>query len=1073
MDLPSYIWWKPERLEPDRAAARQEETWNRRLKAFPAEKRVLSLLRRRHPDLRAGLPEATLNRADSEALIGMLRSKEATAREIQARIKFLALGLERGKNELGWDVSIPEVPSLIWREASPFTPASVEGAVYLGRIERAFLRDLERYPPQAPWLVAQILLSAILFGGLLAKDWLLPWAAALFDGFRSDHETTWLDMRKCRDDNGGRELRRWFPDPLTELLMLRLRDSDQRSGAGGRWSQQRKISAIWNPLEGYLRVLVQSMSGKAAPPVEALPKDMGTLLGWATTRLAYRIPMFLVKYAIGESRCASLPAESWARIRTGRAIPFGNDAQERLDLSVPVLANYKSGSPPRAAEQRRLLLDLYHAVRPPGLKFKRISADSRRAVRRLLDRDGDRFAPIVLALGRWTENLLSSPGKSDPLRVGTVYRYITALGEPLRTTFGQEDPADLEAQDILSRYQSILTWHRPRRRYRNEQTPLQLLARFHRFMMADVGVAPLDFSSLEADIRIADLGPEPNCLSPAMYKLVLDSLSFENADSRARRLADIRIQITMLGFRLGLRRGEALRLRLRDVIDEEEVLIRATRVATLKTDASMRRLPLILMPSAERARFIQWVNLRKGEEGARCQSERDVICSDALLFCDVDKPFWALPQNEVFGPIHVALRQVTRDSTFRFHLLRHSFANLLLLRLLGQESAAAKASFDGFTDQSFSEKDCVELRRVLLGERAGDHEPSGVSALWAVAQACGHISPRTTLGDYVHLCDWMLGQAVRTECVRLPLSQRAVQRLTSRGRSAVFNARSQGGGGEWRPEIFLPAWRTKLRKKLREPLDRTGNMPKVAIRQKPTTTLSSEPDVALVGVVLEAYAGGKRTIDNIARIYPYARVDEIKGWITRAEKIREMTTAAKKRRHYEPGRNGKTLFARLNLPADRELATQIFRRARNLSSAERQLLVSGIKTFLGGYALAKRCVRLDNSKKAEKYAQFLALLPIGKDCISIDLYQPLGVSKAEMARRQKFWTKLFGVDASQCRVQLTGKGSATGARRGRYVKKNPNGSAGVKICMPRPAGRRESYGFRYALYILAVATIDL
>ncbi|MGD9685357.1 MAG: hypothetical protein AB7U43_00005, partial [Desulfobacter sp.] len=165
----------------------------------PAAKRreyclkVLKILKKTHPDLYAGTPEASLSEHKAQQLIEMLQ-KNSPGHVMKHRISYLIRGLEHGSLYLGWNVTIPEPPVVITREKPRINRESFLDLPFVYAIEEAYLQHLKQPPPESCTLrIGQLLMSAVLFGGLVHKKWLTAWVEALPTAV-VENDVLWLDM---------------------------------------------------------------------------------------------------------------------------------------------------------------------------------------------------------------------------------------------------------------------------------------------------------------------------------------------------------------------------------------------------------------------------------------------------------------------------------------------------------------------------------------------------------------------------------------------------------------------------------------------------------------------------------------------------------------------------------------------------------------------------------------------------------------------------------------------------------------------------------------------------------------
>jgi len=106
------------------------------------------------------------------------------------------------------------------------------------------------------------------------------------------------------------------------------------------------------------------------------------------------------------------------------------------------------------------------------------------------------------------------------------------------------------------------------------------------------------------------------------------------------------------------------------------LLVRASMLATLKTLSAKRRIPLwSVMPEFELQILMGYWKYRR----------EHIHIADALFFSYLQTPTIPMPQSLLFDPVSKSFQVIlgNRTPAFRFHHLRHSFANWMLLALFG------------------------------------------------------------------------------------------------------------------------------------------------------------------------------------------------------------------------------------------------------------------------------------------------------------------------------------------------------------------------------------------------------
>jgi integrase len=233
---------------------------------------------------------------------------------------------------------------------------------------------------------------------------------------------------------------------------------------------------------------------------------------------------------------------------------------------------------------------------------------------------------------------------------------------------------------------------------------------------------------------------DANIITVDEYKAALDWLSGPSGFSDLHLRNASRVAL-ILGYRCGLRRAEAAYLRVCDFDAADHLHVRPCSLRKLKTSNARRDLPLrVLLPTEELEEVLKFVSARD-----RAGSNRE----DALLFSVESNPQAPINFERVIGQVHCALRTATGDESIHYHHLRHSFANMLLLKFWPALHPVARHVFHRHPETIAWFDDPESFRRQLFGTSA----IRGYD-LQAIALLMGHGSSATTLEHYIHVLDW-------------------------------------------------------------------------------------------------------------------------------------------------------------------------------------------------------------------------------------------------------------------------------------------------------------------------------
>lgn len=213
------------------------------------------------------------------------------------------------------------------------------------------------------------------------------------------------------------------------------------------------------------------------------------------------------------------------------------------------------------------------------------------------------------------------------------------------------------------------------------------------------------------------------------------------------------VLLTVL-HRAGLRRSDALTLRITDMDPGDTFWIRITDNAYADTKRSKTRIPLtpLLLPEErQRVHDFLYDRLRSGDSG------------DSLVFHPSGAP--KQPWNEYeFGRVYAQL--IRCDETGKAHTphdSRHTCVSHLQLVLSGHSSWISALT-------PYSEIQSEQIRTALFSSTE-----SGKNDYWSLAAFAAHSSPKTTFNSYLHYTHLLLFEAVRH--VRAPLSFNQIRNL--------------------------------------------------------------------------------------------------------------------------------------------------------------------------------------------------------------------------------------------------------------------------------------------------------
>lgn len=689
---------------------------------------VLELLGETHPELVCGERDVRVPLEVSQQWETHLQDGGGSSVvEIRNKINFLSLGLLRGQRELGWDVVVPAPMRLVRPAASPFTPSSFSGLSFYrdwcGNVDSSiqqpvfqeFLKQEDGrkgHRKLEPELISWGLFLYLIItrDGLLSIKHLntLPLSTTTLAAHKA---SAWLLLHDAvPDDMTGKvpPLTRWLLGvPSLAVLMRHIECFGHPFEHGGSYRQA--VPFTQKAWRHFCR----------ASGVDTMP--LSTCLEYSETAFRLQLPGYLVSSLRGKHMGTSIAEERWQQLLCGGYIKHAKPEVDQNKSEAPVeeasqpltsMEQYKRNQP--LYEGRALLKSLHQSLYKrrdhKRLSFEAVSQELKRCIG-----EAQRMAPIVECLCRWLLFLHLKKKRKQ----STLYKYLS-VSMPLLQAMG-DTPVDQDRLAMLvEAYQYVVEQAKTDK---NRGYRWAVLSSFHSFLVAELGLASVTMEFVGGGATVTRHA-DANCLSEEEFCLVADHLA-----TRSTALGQVRYWIFVLGFRAGLRIGEALSIQLCDVLlfdgsheTEVTLLIRNNAYVGTKSYDSRRQLPLHhLLTESELNGFKYFVVNRQ----AIARHRR------VMLFGEGGDSVAPLRDDRVQAEIHDTMRRITGDPGLRFHHLRHSLANYLLLSFHGVKMPWATPSHH------------TELWQKVTGG------PSR-SGLYFIAQVMGHSSPDVTLRSYIH-----------------------------------------------------------------------------------------------------------------------------------------------------------------------------------------------------------------------------------------------------------------------------------------------------------------------------------
>ena len=693
------------------------------------QKKLLKILDAKVPDCKTGAADLDIPNTVLDEIDEWLDLQDSANRGTTHLRRFLRAGLAKGLQELNWRVELPPAEMAFISEQNPITPNDLIHLAQLRQQITAFEEQLQR-PMQdlsVSMRYGQMLFSAIVFGGLTDPKAMLqlPYANK---NIRYHGDYVWLDLFTPdypKHTHAQRGLRRWFPDPISLILLTRL------PKVPGEYSDKSKLR---NWLNLALLRFIYSLSAEVVGRAENR-QVRGFINTWRSTVNAYQhliLPPYIARYCAGEVDSTSWPEQVWLRLLAQQAVigePVVKLALEQDHTDTPI-------KPTKLSINDNKKYAFYSSVRTALHKDSTTREPSMKIIKErllTLKLEAQSVSPLLYCLIDW----LMQRFNNKKIKRSTAYQQLTSIGRDLLSSFDEPQLLGLTSEDFHSTYENIL--ERAQSAI-NRQNKADLLRRFHAHAVEVLGVEPVKLQNVDEGFFAL---PDANVLTEIEYQILYQFLDSKKALSP---VAHAQLIVFILGYRCGLRISEVQYIQLAELqypwmqkvlpLDKKDrlrscaatLLVRDDAFKKLKSASSQRQLPLnILMSDEERFELlnyhqVQCKKLGNGKVKNKYLFSEDSVNAEPMNFMDLQRG------------LHDLMRELTGDMQLRFHHLRHSFASHALQAV--QKSVAP----------------------LQLPEHWQDQLLQGISRkhLHQISDYVGHNNAGVTLHHYTHNLDCLV-----------------------------------------------------------------------------------------------------------------------------------------------------------------------------------------------------------------------------------------------------------------------------------------------------------------------------
>lgn len=512
---------------------------------------------------------------------------------------------------------------------------------------------------------------------------------------------------------------RWFPDPLTEMLLAR-----------GIDTKTPLASLSMQKLGSKLRTFME----KTGVPKSQLPRSVSALTESVAMYWESVGSQVDVRYARGLVISQSLKHSVWIRLQSesGVAESPDTDPSTRRATVQPISDN----SPEK---EDAAILSLWWQER-----FNRLTSlsGSGQSLAETLQTCEEIFRETEFSTPKtaripvgWLMAMLKGKTTSgDRLKPDTILDYFQRVVKSLLDIYGERDYTPDEAESLVESYGAIL-----------EMLPDGIdktrtargLREFHGHLVRHHGFEPLDSVDVfgrEAEIAVV----EARLISVDDYYRADQILNEYRYQGKEHFLVEVARLAFMLAFRTGMRRMEIFMLRMEDVHlgRHSDLLVRPHAARRLKSLSSKRRIPLDpLLEPDELQRLKSWA------EQQQCRSAKYLFGAMTGTMISIEG---------AVDLIHAAMREATGDGQLHLHHLRHSFATWTYWKLRSVAYPELVEHFQHLPKTSAYLKTGDRFREHLLPGRPSIPTRSEV---FCVSRLLGHSGPNISLNHYIHGAD--------------------------------------------------------------------------------------------------------------------------------------------------------------------------------------------------------------------------------------------------------------------------------------------------------------------------------
>jgi len=544
-----------------------------------------------------------------------------------------------------------------------------------------------------------------------------------------------LDEKECC-------IRTWYPDNFTMCFIINYLNSKDEA--------QKKpinIKQCWVNIKKY----INKISASSLVSINSLKQFCNASIGITEYVPGVALRQSIVEYATSQVPSSSIPPNS--RMQLYRQ--YNKTINKDIELDIKTEPKVKKALIEKPEKNKSIGIEYYISQIQIAIKLKigGIKNTPNKAISRLyeilVNNPSDQIAIII----EWLIHLM----EIRKLTVSSVNTYFGTIGKDWITNTIKLDIFDMNEEDYYEFYNSILDECNLLKLKSKKRARFQ---QFHQFAYREHNFPFL--SSFNTDINETDVSFNRAGYIPkrAYSKLInkLNSLKEVNGIP-----TDSLVCFLIIAYRTGLRRGELIKLRIKDVeySNTNWVYIRNNKHGNIKSFSSYRKLPLTtLMTDFEKSIFI---NYSKGKKNSYDANQDDLLFSYPG---SKDVPINTNTVNIIFQTI---LKEITQE-----HYVLHDFRHTALtnLHIILEQNYELINLLTHYTNEEVFN---------IISELGSSNNSKNIN--WKLAGFAGHLSPLSTFSHYLHLNDYLLGAELRKS--ELQINKTTLKNVTGLSKSAI------------------------------------------------------------------------------------------------------------------------------------------------------------------------------------------------------------------------------------------------------------------------------------------------